>query len=316
MCLLVVIPAQWAGSMETLRRHLATGAKGNPHGLGYAFAAGGRVEIVKDERHGLEAHLAGLESDLGRFNADSAFIVHYRQATSGKVDYENTHPFRVLSEVDGSEYALAHNGIIRGLGDKRHSDTWHLARKLETLPAGWSQCPFIGEMLAEYVGEWNKLAIIDQAGEVCIINEGEGVVVDGVWFSNTGYKDTRDMGWGGRGRYAQGGDMVLTGAGSKGSGEEERFAELYPGEKHQGLHPEELLDCVECWQAWPAKALDPLGMCPFCVVGEGGEVELTDPPKGREAFCDYCGSYCTVGAVVQGADLCGECVELLAEGRA
>lgn len=56
-------------------------------------------------------------------------IWHYRIASSGKVDKNNIHPFRVCK----SKYLLYHNGVL-GEGTKEMSDTACLAETLYNAP--------------------------------------------------------------------------------------------------------------------------------------------------------------------------------------
>lgn len=62
-------------------------------------------------------------------------IYHFRIATMGRIDVVNSHPFplhrrKTLSHTY-STYALAHNGIFSGMGDRNESDTLKIVKFLE-----------------------------------------------------------------------------------------------------------------------------------------------------------------------------------------
>lgn len=62
----------------------------------------------------------------------SEVVVHLRMATHGKVDTDNTHPFKI-----NADSFLMHNGILSGLGeygDKGRSDSAHLTEIITRLP--------------------------------------------------------------------------------------------------------------------------------------------------------------------------------------
>lgn len=84
----------------------------NPDGWGIAWYPDGRAAaLIKEE-------IPAYESEMASFLAQSkllrsrTFIAHVRKKSRGEIIYRNTHPF--CRELNGREYAFAHNGTVRG----------------------------------------------------------------------------------------------------------------------------------------------------------------------------------------------------------
>lgn len=106
-------------------------------------------------------------------NTERPFIAHFRYATVGAVNQENTHPFRCGN--NRNEW-LMQNGTITGLGNAKKSDTRVLADKL-------------GNMLRH---TWKKeleryncrfVTINTHSRTYQIYNQHQWVQRDGVWYS-------------------------------------------------------------------------------------------------------------------------------------
>lgn len=111
------------------------------------------------------------------------FVIHFRMSTSGKIDYENCHPFSVNKDL-----AFVHNGIILEFDSyrSRHSDSYRFnQRYLRTLPDGFLENPSFVAKLESWLG-WSRLIFMDSSGKVTIINEGVGEWIDGSWYSSSG----------------------------------------------------------------------------------------------------------------------------------
>ncbi|MBL4865481.1 MAG: class II glutamine amidotransferase [Pseudomonadales bacterium] len=86
------------------------GGKTGPHrdGWGIAFYEGRGVREFKDPHPGAESQIARLVSE---YPIKSHIVIsHIRQANSGKVCLENTHPF--TRELWGRPWVFAHNGQL------------------------------------------------------------------------------------------------------------------------------------------------------------------------------------------------------------
>jgi hypothetical protein len=178
MCVIIVRPANKTISGAIL----AQANKANPHGWGIAATTPqGKMQI----RRGFDtAQLLTAYNELGA--AENTVVVHCRIGTSGKLNTENTHPFKIAT----GKY-LFHNGIFSDieLTTPDRSDTWHLAQQMKPLfrenPNTHHDPEFISHMTRYCTkGYPNKLVIMTQK-DVVIINDKAGLYVDGVWFSNS-----------------------------------------------------------------------------------------------------------------------------------
>lgn len=181
MCIAIVCPKGKTISDEIIRRC----AFSNSDGGGMALMANdGKVIIDKgymttqsfiDRYH---YHLENKAHERG------PMLIHFRIATAGKVDRDNTHPFRVRGG------AMIHNGIFWSGGfEDTMSDTRLLAAVLHnrfTEEAVSKHKKELGE-----VAGWNKMAFLHDSGNYTIINEDYGTWDDGVWYSNSGFCNTK-----------------------------------------------------------------------------------------------------------------------------
>lgn len=124
--------------------------------------------------------------------ANEQSIIHFRIRTHGNKDKENCHPFWMQQD----EVAFAHNGIIHDVAitDNSKSDTWHFNTSFlqplkDTYGVNFLDNPIMQGLISKYIG-WSKLAFLKENGEHIIINKDKGEESDGVWFSNTTYKNT------------------------------------------------------------------------------------------------------------------------------
>ena len=118
-------------------------------------------------------------------NPESPFLIHFRIGTHGVRTNYNCHPFRIDDET-----VFIHNGVISGVGtDEKKSDTQLFNDVvLKRLPKGLLTHPTIKFLIEDFIG-YSKLITLDINGSVNIYNEKKGEWVDGIWFSNNGYKE-------------------------------------------------------------------------------------------------------------------------------
>lgn len=115
-----------------------------------------------------------------RAKTDSPIIIHFRIETSGGINDNNTHPFRI-----GKNTVFAHNGVIPNLGGQTRSDTNVLCQIL-----GFFNISILedyGWVLQQFTNTC-KFAFINNKGEYYIHNEKLGNWDNGDWFSNDSYK--------------------------------------------------------------------------------------------------------------------------------
>ena len=118
-------------------------------------------------------------------------VLHFRIATSGYKGLENLHPFLVNEHL-----GFVHNGVIGGLGNMQHSDTYQFNEMLKDLPSNFLESATILEFISAYI-ENSKLVFLSSGNTHTIINERMGHWVGDDWFSNTSYQSYNDYVWAG-----------------------------------------------------------------------------------------------------------------------
>ena len=103
------VPTDICFSFKGLRER---GGKTGPHkdGWGVAFYQGKGVSTFKDANPSYQSEIARLISDYPI--KSTAVVAHIRQANSGGVGLENTHPF--TRTLWGRYWTYAHNGQLQG----------------------------------------------------------------------------------------------------------------------------------------------------------------------------------------------------------
>ena len=155
----------------------------NPDGAGFMYAEGNELHIEKG--------FMDYQSfrDAWEPHQDKVAALHFRIRTHGATDEENTHPFRV-----GSNLGFIHNGIISKVKteeDPSKSDTYHFNQKfLQQFYKRDSRFIYkdhFKDLIKEYIG-WSKLVFLNNKGHYTIVNEQQGSWDEGVWYSNNSYK--------------------------------------------------------------------------------------------------------------------------------
>lgn len=170
-------------SGELSKKTLWTCWENNPDGAGFMYAEDGKL-IVEKGFFKFKEFWKAVRPHILTFNRE--LVLHFRIATSGKVDYDNCHPHFIH---DGLAYV--HNGIISELNDSKDvCDTIRFANILKELPLDFINSKGIMSMIEMAIGH-NKLVFMDANGVVKYINEELGVESKGVWYSNTGFRYAR-----------------------------------------------------------------------------------------------------------------------------
>ena len=137
-----------------------TSARVNPHGLGVIWLDTFEVTYHKSAEYKV--------LDTAR-----PFIAHFRYATIGAINKENTHPFRCGSN---KQEWLMMNGTIKALGDHKKSDSKVLAENLgEVARYKWKQ------ELEKY--ECRFVTINTYSRTYQVYNKELWIQRDGVWYS-------------------------------------------------------------------------------------------------------------------------------------
>lgn len=185
MCLLMVCEPHHTPKRE----QLMTATCKNPHGFGYAIVAGDKII----SNRGMSAKKITDEFLRMREQYPDGYAMwHARYATHGVKNELNCHPFK----VGGSDLTyLAHNGMLDikpADGDKR-SDTRIFSEDWLPSIGGVTALdnPYTFEMMSAWA-DYNKICVltVDPKAEyqMYLINSHLGHWVDGIWWSNDGYK--------------------------------------------------------------------------------------------------------------------------------
>tara|TARA_R110000868_G_scaffold344082_3_gene605070 strand:+ start:758 stop:1501 length:744 start_codon:yes stop_codon:yes gene_type:complete len=157
--------------------------KSNPDGAGMIYTNNGQIKTFKEM------------TDFDKFykeyakqrkaNKGSNFVLHFRIATSGKIDKTNCHPFNVNKNL-----AFVHNGMISiDPMNVNVSDTYTFNELiLKKLPSTFLNNHAITELIESYIG-YSKLIFLDADNEVSILNESLGHWdAQNNWYSNNSYE--------------------------------------------------------------------------------------------------------------------------------
>lgn len=178
MCLAIYAPE----GNDIPEKWLTNGFENHSDGAGMAWAINGTLHVRKG--------MFKVEEVLEQYRAikGKPCLIHFRKATSGKIDAANCHPFL----FNDGKYALIHNGVlsikcnIDGL-----SDTAHFVKLvLEPLVKNFN-IPIDNGSLHYLITtsiSGDKMCIMDGTGKTWIINEDKGTWDEGVWYSNTSFR--------------------------------------------------------------------------------------------------------------------------------
>ena len=156
MCVIIIKQKGKSLSKETIK----TSARINPHGLGVVW-----LDTFQVSYH--------LSKDYSVLFTERPFIAHFRYATIGAINKDNTHPFRC--GTNSNEWLMM-NGTIYGLGNHFKSDSRMLADKLGDIPRqAWKS------ELERY--NCRFVTINSYSRTFQIYNKELWTQRDGVWFS-------------------------------------------------------------------------------------------------------------------------------------
>lgn len=177
MCIAIYKPADAKIDRETLFSCWC----GNSHGAGIAYVKDGALTIVKGLMTFAQFWDAYKKHNIDEYQS----LIHFRLATHGARNQDNTHPFEVVPGL-----ALIHNGVIRTLDTtkKEMSDTWHFAQFMRNIvlrdSTAWKDPIVKNEVEREVLGGWNKVAFLHSSGDFQIYNENNWVEHEGSLYSN------------------------------------------------------------------------------------------------------------------------------------
>lgn len=194
MCIAIYIPEFKELSKDILK--ICNDA--NPDGMGFAFF-NDKNELVLNKEVDEKKILRKIDMFpiIRKHFIHKPFLLHFRIATHGKISNRCCHPFRVNETT-----VFCHNGILdNDFGATRDGDTsdtmmfnknilQRLSKKeLNGLVSGKND--LIKELLEGYIGDRNKMIIMNSKNNVVILNERKGIWDKGCWFSNDSYKEKK-----------------------------------------------------------------------------------------------------------------------------
>lgn len=183
MCMLAVL---YPGAIGPTRKQFHAAFVNNHDGGGMAYAENGKLIIAKgffNCRNFWKAYRTARK----RVGSTSAIMLHFRFATEGVTSAENCHPFSMA----GGNVAFAHNGILLEFNpqDTRSDTAFFADTVLAHRTAEQLMSEEFGEWLADIIGIFNKVALLDNTGRCKIINHAAGNWSwDGTWYSNYSYR--------------------------------------------------------------------------------------------------------------------------------
>lgn len=186
MCIIVVKPPL----VHLKKAILKTCYDNNPHGAGFAYPErdGSKVVIEK----GFFSFKSFWKAYRNIQYMQLPMLIHFRVATSGKIDKDNCHPWRI-----DNNHAMVHNGVLSNIGKNSEScsDTGIFVNDIliplfESNQEFWKENGFKW-LIESSIKKSNKIAIINNYGDYEIFNEQEGEWEHGAWFSNSTFKESR-----------------------------------------------------------------------------------------------------------------------------
>lgn len=187
------------GGVDIPVKGITNGSTTNQDGHGWAVAAGSELVVGKSMQ--FYDALEDFVETRQQMGQGSIAMFHSRFGTHGDMGEYNIHPFYVADDS-----VMAHNGILpdkyhpTSLKDRR-SDTRIFVDRIASFVDNPNGVPSRrgAAHLGRRIGTGNKLVFIStRSGQpkVRIVNSNQGIQVDGVWYSNTGYlTDYSWYGW-------------------------------------------------------------------------------------------------------------------------
>lgn len=149
----------------------------NPDGSGFVYRESVNSKPICKKGYFKFEEFYSEYKEIKNFEA----LLHFRIATSGKLNEANCHPFQV-----NDKHYLIHNGVLHGFPyTKKRSDTNYLSNiLLKDIDITNKHFQLI---LENAIGD-NKIVVMPYRKECFILNEDLGNWVNGNWFSNDSYQ--------------------------------------------------------------------------------------------------------------------------------
>jgi glutamine amidotransferase len=191
MCIAILSPKGTQLSKESLSNCWLN----NYNGAGFMYNDDNNVMRVVKELKDFEKFYKKYENIRKKF-PNSTMLIHFRISTHGIINKANCHPFKVNNAL-----GFIHNGVIHDVEeDDKYSDTnmfnRTVLRKIPGLNVNLLNSKGMKKLVGELIGR-SKLVFMDNENNYSIIlgstNDNKGHWGDdGVWYSNSSYKEVKD----------------------------------------------------------------------------------------------------------------------------
>jgi len=178
MCIAIVKPQ---GALIP-DKYLKNSFENNDDGAGIAYSRDNRLHIIKGIFNKEQFIKCVRKAEK---IAQGDMLIHCRIGTSGLRNKENCHPHIVNNST-----VLIHNGILDIKIPKKstESDTIVFIKKyLKNLPVDFIKNESIVKVIEFAIGKHNKFVFMNNEGRAVICNKDQGVVENGVWYSNESF---------------------------------------------------------------------------------------------------------------------------------
>lgn len=191
MCIAIYLPE----FKEIDKKTLEICNEANPDGMGFAFFNDKNKMVLNKTVDPKKINkMINILISVRKYFIYRPFLIHFRIATHGQVIQECCHPFRVNNDT-----VFCHNGILHyeyGVNKTSlKSDTMMFNEKilrklkkteLDSMMEGKNEV--LKELLEGYIGDRNKMILLNSKDQVQILNEKAGIWDKGIWYSNSSYK--------------------------------------------------------------------------------------------------------------------------------
>lgn len=174
MCLIAYVPEGKALSREVFDNANVV----NPHGIGVMSERGVLKFFGNKQLKRARNYVEGLAKEK------IPHAVHWRYATHGSKQLALCHPFK----LPNVEAHIMHNGVLGGMSADVNADCSdtlaYVNKKLADAPATHDSLDYWNKVCKDF-GRSNKGLVMYPDGHFIILNQDEGVTIDGIWYSNS-----------------------------------------------------------------------------------------------------------------------------------
>jgi len=161
----------------------------NSDGFGISFIENNEIKTYKTMNK--KSFIKKAMDIQNKHYKKSHILIHCRIATHGLTNIENCHPFKVNRST-----VFAHNGVLSCVEDDNVLSDTRIFKNtyLKYLRTEFLDDKRMFNAMQDLIGIGNKMVFLttekNLKSQVYILNQSEGVLDKGIWYSNTTYKYT------------------------------------------------------------------------------------------------------------------------------